>query len=103
WDAYSLYSNGRHIESARFISTFTLKSKDNSDILIVTQNRHVKGSHGGSAREETTDLNGNLPKEVLELIDEAKTKYDCTVKSDFNMDNIKKSIIIADWVLELYN
>lgn len=105
WTSKALYSNGHQLHSMRFFSDFTVKSKDGRDVLSVTQNRHVKGSVGGSAKEETDLVSGKLPSSVATLIDKDKTSLGCRTYDDEVgkkiLAGLKEAVRIADWVSKL--
>jgi hypothetical protein len=105
WISRALYSNGHQIHSMRFISDLYVRTNDGRDVLRITQNRHVKGSGGGSAREETTMTNGALSPEVALLISESKTSMDCRTYDDKVgqeiLNKIKEAVHIAEWVAKM--
>jgi len=101
WTASTMYSNGRQIDPGRFYSLITIKAKDGKTIITIPQNHHVKGSHGGSAREERTTETGKLPQKVVTMIDKKKTTYNCRTVSDINLKNLQTVVEVAKWVLAL--
>ncbi len=105
WTSRALYSNGHQIHSMRFISDMYVRTNDGRDVLRITQNRHVKGSGGGGAREETTITNGALSPEVAQLISESKSSMDCRTYDDKVgqevLNKIKEAVHIAEWVAKI--
>ncbi|HCE3706043.1 TPA: hypothetical protein NG682_004859 [Vibrio parahaemolyticus] len=105
WTSKALYSNGHQLHSMRFISDLIVKTKDGRDVLTITQNHHVKGSGGGSAREETTSEKGKLPAEVATMISKDKTSMTCRTYDDKIgqqlLDNLDEMVRVAGWISAL--
>lgn len=101
WTASSMYSNGQQWNPVRFYSVLTVKSKDGRDIITIPQNYHVKGSHGGGAREERTLESGKLPDKIVRMVSKDNVGYSCNIVSDINLQNLMKAAQIASWVLSL--
>lgn len=105
WTSKALYSNGHQIHSMRFFSDLTVRTKDGREVLMITQNHHVKGSGGGSAREESTSERGKLPAEVAVMISKDNTSMACRTYDDKIGEEIlkglKDAVTIAEWVSAL--
>lgn len=101
WTARSMYSNGQQIDSGRFYSVITVKTKDGRSVISIPQNHHVRGSGGGHAREEKTSESGLLPEKIVRMLSKVNSEYSCRIVSDIDFQNLQQSVEIAVWVLSL--